>query len=541
MRPISSVASDLGLSDSEFVPYGPGVAKVSLSAIPASPARGRSHLILVTAMTPSKYGEGKTVNAIGLGMALQRAGHRAVPVLRQPSLGPVFGVKGGATGGGRSTVEPSPRINLGFTGDLRAVADAQNLLVSMVDNHLHHGNALGLDPATIEIPRTVDLDDRALRSIRVGVGKTIGPERPDRFVIAAASETAAIHQLNTGPADLENRLGRMIVGRRADGVAVTAQDLHASGAMAALLADAIQPNLVQTCEGTPALVHAGPFANLGTGTASVLSVRLAMSRADYVMVEAGFATDLGAEKFIDIVSPVGGFAPDAAVLVITVEGLRHHGGTGDGSPEAAAGAMERGYANLDHHLRILKTLGLRTVVALNRRPGDTDEELARVRQHVRDKGVDLAVSTVFKDGSSGAAELASLVAEAAGKGSKITPAVTPGLSWRERVETISRTIYGAEGVRFTPEAEAGGARLAQVGLDRAPVCMAKTPLSVTDDPKQFGVPSRFTVTVNRLRAWGGAGLAVAELGSIMTMPGLPERPQAERIRLNSAGEVEGVT
>ncbi|HTT34669.1 MAG TPA: formate--tetrahydrofolate ligase [Thermoplasmata archaeon] len=540
MRPIVSVAADLGLAESDLVPYGRDVAKVELAAVAAASSRRRGKVLLVTAMTPSEHGEGKTVTAIGLAMALERAGHRAVPCLRQPSLGPVFGVKGGATGGGLATVEPSNRINLGFTGDLRAVADAQNLLAAIVDNHLHHGNRAGLDPAGIEVPRTLDLDDRALRHVRVGAGPKIGPERADRFVIAAASETASIHQLATGPEDLEQRLDRLLVGHRPDGGIVTARALGASGAMAALLGDAIRPNLVQTREGTPALVHAGPFANLGTGTASVVSIRLALGRADFAVVEAGFAADLGAEKFVDLVGPVGGFLPDAAVLVATIVGLRHHGGVAAGPTHPDADAVNRGLANLDHHIGILRALGVRTVVALNRHPSDSDPEIAIVLDHLAEADVPLAVSTTFLEGSAGAAELAARVVEAVQKGSTPRPITGPGTGWRSRLETIAQRVYGAAEVRFTPEAEADAAGIEAAGLSTAPVLMAKTPLSITDDPRRLGAPTGFPVTVTRLRRWAGAGFVVAELGPILTMPGLPEHPHAERIRLSARGEVEGV-
>jgi formate--tetrahydrofolate ligase len=541
MRSIVEVGADLGMAPDQLLPYGRGVAKVDLGPeAPPNGSRSRGRLILVTAITPGSKGEGKTVTSIALGMALHREGVRAIPCLRQPSIGPVFGVKGGATGGGRASLEPADRINLGLTGDLHAVASAQNLLAAMVDNHLHHGNPLDLDPAAVEVPRTLDLGDRALRAVRVGAGPTVGPERADRFVIAAASESAAIHQLATGPEDLTARFERMLAGWTKAGRPVTARDLGASGAMAALLADARLPNLVQTSEGTPALVHAGPFANLGTGTASVVSIRLALARADFAIVEAGFAADLGAEKFIDLVGPVGGFHPDAAVLVATIEGLRHHGREAGASAGDRVAEIGRGLGNLDRHRGILQELGVKAVVGLNRQPTDAASEIALVRRHVETTGGIFALSTAYADGAAGAAELAQLVAELAERGSTVSPTSPDGTPYRQRLETIARRIYRADAVQFHPTAEAATVMLESAGLGTAPVCVAKTPLSLTDDPRRLGAPTHFDVTVRNLRAWTGAGLALAELGSVLAMPGLPEHPNAERIHLNAAGRVQGL-
>jgi formate--tetrahydrofolate ligase len=539
MRPILDVGSELGIPAGELIPYGRGVAKVGrLNTSAGTEGKRPGRLILVSGITPGTKGEGKTVTTIALGMALHQRGVRAVPCLRQPSVGPVFGVKGGASGGGRATVEPSSRINLGLTGDLYAVAAAQNLLAAMVDNHLHHSNSLGLDPAAIEVPRTLDLGDRALRSVRVGAGPTIGPERPDRFVIAAASEVAAIHQLTSGPSDLADRLERMLAGWTRAGRPVTAKELGASGAMAALLSEALLPNLVQTSVGTPALVHAGPFANLGTGTASVRSIQLALATADFAIVEAGFASDLGAQKFVDIVGPVGGFQPDAAVLVATVDGLIHHAsGSGASDP---VGGIDVGLANLDRHLAILARLGLRSVVALNRRPSDDDVEILRVRRHVEATGTPFALSTAYADGAEGARALAEAVAEVACGGSTPTPTSPEGAPFRQRMETIGREIYRARDVRYLAGADAAVLRLEAAGLARSPVCVAKTPLSLSDDPRRLGAPIDFEVTVRTVRAWTGAGVALAELGSVLAVPGLPEHPNAERLRLTATGDVEGL-
>ncbi len=411
MRHLTDVAASLGLTPEEIVPYGAGVAKIPASVVHSRTGSPRAKLILVTSMTPTAHGEGKTVTAIGTAMALVRQGFRAVPCLRQPSFGPVFGAKGGATGGGRATVEPSAEINLGLTGDLYAVASAQNLLASMLDNHLHYGNRLGIDPDRIIVPRTIDLDDRALRHVRVGLGgHGSGPERSDGFVIAAASEVAAIHCLSRDLEDLTLRLNRMLVGFSRDGRPIRVSDLGAGGAMAAILRHAMEPNLVQTSEGTPAFVHAGPFANLGPGTASVISIRLALSLADYVLVEAGFASELGAEKFVDLVGPVGGFQPVAAIVVATVAALRHHGRTLSSDPPVTGpDAIRRGLANLDRHLANVHALGLEPVVAVNQHPEDTPEELAVLEEHLRSRALRWARSTVYADGGVGADAVATEV------------------------------------------------------------------------------------------------------------------------------------
>ena len=543
MRHITDVAHALGLAPNSVVPYGPGVAKIPSPVVRAHSEHPRGKLVLVTAMTPTSQGEGKTVTAIGTAMALAREGVRAIPVLRQPSLGPVFGAKGGATGGGKATVEPSAEINLGLTGDLYAVATAQNLLASLIDNHLHHGNALGLDPERIFLPRTIDLDDRALRGVRVGIGgKGTAPERADRFVIAAASEVAAIHCLSLDPEDLQRRLGAMTVGISKDGRPVTAADLGGGGAMAAVLRHAIEPNLVQTCEGTPALVHAGPFANLGPGTASVSSIRLALSLSDYVMVEAGFASDLGGEKFVDLVGPVGGFSPVTAILVATVSALRHHARSSPDEPLAKGpDVVRRGLPNLSRHVANLKALGLEPVIAINLHPDDQPAELEVLESFCQSEGLKYARSTVYSSGSAGASSLARLVREAADHGHPARPVVGPTYSIPKKIETVAKTFYGAAGVSMLPAATSDLELLGKVGLELGPLCMAKTPLSLSDDAKKLGAPTGFTVSVHRLDAWTGAGFAVAHLGQILAMPGLPEHPAAGHISVNPHGEVTGLS
>jgi len=542
MKPLTDVAASLGLSPEEIVPFGAGVAKIPSSVVRFRTGPPRGKLILVTSMTPTAHGEGKTVTTIGTAMALQRQGFRSVAVLRQPSFGPVFGAKGGATGGGKATVEPSTEINLGLTGDLYAVASAQNLLASMIDNHLHHGNALGIDPARITLPRTIDLDDRVLRHVRVGLGgKGSGPERDDGFVIAAASEVAAIHCLSRDLDDLTARLNRVLVGFSQKGTPIRASDLRAGGAMAAIMRHAMEPNLVQTTEGTPAFVHAGPFANLGPGTASVSSVRLALSLADYVLVEAGFASELGAEKFVDMVGPIGGFQPVASIVVATVAALRHHARAKSSDPPVSGpDAVRRGLPNLERHIANVRALGLEPVVAVNVHPQDTPEELAVLEEHLQTHGLKWARSTVYADGGAGAETIATEVRGVAAQGRAARPIFVPDLPVAEKLRAIARTLYGAREVIVRPEAEKDLAMLEAVGLSKGPVCVAKTPLSVSDDAHRLGAPKDFDITVHSWRPWTGAGFALASLGDILAMPGLPEDPAARHIAVNPHGEVTGL-
>ncbi len=542
MKRLEDVAVDLGLTPGEIVPYGPGIAKIPSSAVRARTGPARAKLILVTSMTPTAHGEGKTVTAIGTAMALVRQGFRAVPCLRQPSFGPVFGTKGGATGGGRATVEPGTEINLGLTGDLYAIASAQNLLASMVDNHLHYGNDLEIDPDRITVPRAIDLDDRALRRVRVGLGGTAsGPERSDGFVIAAASEVAAIQCLSRNLDDLHTRLDGMLVGFSRAGRPIQASDLGAGGAMTAILRHAMEPNLVQTAEGTPALVHAGPFANLGPGTASVSSVRLALSLADYVLVEAGFASELGAEKFVDLVGPTGGFQPVAAIVVATVDALRHHGrALSSDTPVTGPDAIRRGLANLDRHLANVRTLGLEPVVAVNEHPHDTPEELAVLEEHLRSQGVRWARSTVYADGGAGAEVLATEVRGVAARGRAARPIFAADLAVTEKLLTVARALYGAREVASLPQAMTDLGALESVGLGRGPLCVAKTQLSLSDDAHLLGAPQAFDVRIHSWHPWTGAGFALASLGEILSMPGLPQDPAARHIGVNGTGEVTGL-
>jgi formate--tetrahydrofolate ligase len=543
MKSVSELAGILGLRSDEWHPAGPLAGKVSVAAVRSRVGQGRrGKLILVTGMTPTKHGEGKTVTAIGLADGFAKMGRRAVPCLRQPSLGPVFGVKGGATGGGKSTVEPSGEINLGFTGDIHSVAAAHNLLAAMVDNHLFQGNSLGIDPTRIVWPRTMDNEDRALRHIVIGKGTDPRFVAHDSsFLITAASEVMVILALSRDYADLKDRLGRILVAYTRAGDAVRARDLKAHGAMAAVLRDALEPNLVQTAEGIPALVHAGPFGNLAHGTASRLSIELALATSDYAVVEAGFATELGAEKFVDILTPTLGVNVDAAVLVATLRGLRFQGGASDeASLKPARAELEKGLDNLGQHLANMEALGLVGTVALNSFPGDSPEEVELVRKYCRARGVEVVESKAFAEGGSGCVELAKAVERTAALGRQSKPLCPPGTPPIRQIEMIATRLYGAGAVVESAEATEDLAHLEHIGELAGPVCVAKTPLSLSDNAKLLNRPQGFTVTVHRLTRSAGAGFTVGLLGLIETMPGLPKRPSAEDIDLTADGRITGV-
>ncbi|MDA4123295.1 MAG: formate--tetrahydrofolate ligase [Thaumarchaeota archaeon] len=542
MRPIGDVAADLGIPAGSLETYGEWKAKLDLTLVPklSEPLRGK--LILITGMTPTPFGEGKTVTAIGVGMGLAKLGKRAAISVRQPSLGPTFGVKGGAAGGGRCTVEPMQDINLGFTGDIDAIGAAHNLLAAMVDNHIFHGNALGIDSDAISWPRVLDMNERALRAIRVGLGETKqGVEHDSSFMITAASEVMAALGLSRDYADLKARLGRIIVATNKRGEPVTAADLKAVGAMAALLKRALRPNLVQTAEGTPALVHGGPFGNIAHGTSSIASILLGLRYADYTVVEAGFATDLGAEKFVDIVTRTTGVPVDAAVIVATVKALRYHGGVDKNRlDDPNAEAVARGIENLAKHVENVRLYGLTPIVALNRFPSDTDEEVALVFEFSRTVNVPFAVSTAFADGGEGATRLAELVVAAAAKGEKSRPVYSLGAKTAEKIEKVVRDVYGGKEVKYEPRALDDLERISKLGLDSNPICVAKTPLSFSDDAGKLGRPRGFTVTVKKVRAAAGAGFNVVYMGDIVTMPGLPSHPLAEEIDLSDDGTITGL-
>jgi formate--tetrahydrofolate ligase len=541
LRPIADVAAELGLAEDEVEFYGRYKAKISLEAIERRRPTGR--LVLVTGINPTPAGEGKSTVTVGVAQALRKLGKRALLCIREPSLGPVFGVKGGAAGGGYAQVVPMEDINLHFTGDFHAIASAHNLLSAMLDAHLHHGNARGLDTRRITWPRTIDMNDRALRQIIVGLGGTNGgPTREERFVIIPGSEVMAIMALATSLADLEARLARIIVGLTADKAAVRASDLKAQGAMALLLKDALKPNLVQTLEGGPALVHCGPFGNIAHGCNSVMATQLGLRLADVVLTEAGFGADLGAEKFFDIKCRMAGLKPEAAVVVATVRALKMHGGKKkDQLGSADVPAVQRGVENLTRHVRNVKKFGVPCVVALNRFITDTDEEIEAVRAACAAEGVEAVRCEVWEKGGEGGTAVAEAVLQLLDNGNAaFTPVYDERRPIAEKIETIAREIYGAGAVAYAPAAQRALELLPRLGLGETPVCMAKTQYSFSDDPAKLGAPSGYTLQVRDILPSAGAGFVVALAGEIMTMPGLGKSPAAERIRLHPDGTIEGL-
>ncbi|MCC7241026.1 MAG: formate--tetrahydrofolate ligase [Acidobacteria bacterium] len=535
IRPIAEVAAQLGLTDDLLEPYGRYTAKIRLETLERFPER-RGKLILVTAITPTISGEGKTVNTIGLTQGLAKRGHQAVAALREPSLGPVFGQKGGATGGGRASLVPADKINLHFNGDFHAITSAHNLLAALLDAHLHFGNELRLDPREILWPRAMDVSDRALRRIVTGLGgRDGGPARETGFVITAASEIMAILALSESRADLRRRLGEIVVGFNTDGRPVIASDLKAVGPMMVLLNDAVMPNLVQSTEGVPAIVHAGPFANIAHGTSSVLAQRMGLHLADYVVNETGFAADLGAEKFFDLVMPACGHVPAAAVVIVTLKALRAQGGAPDG-PVAS------GFPNLDRHLANLRRWGVPAVVALNRFANDSEADLEAVLTHCRSAGVDAALSEGYLKGGDGMTDLADRVvaAAAASDPGQVKPIYTADMPLEAKIRAVASQVYGASTVAFKPAARARLERFAGLGYDRLPVCIAKTQYSFTDDPKVMGAPEGWTLTISDVTLSAGAGFVVAIAGSMMLMPGLGKTPQAHKLDVDDAGQVIGM-
>ncbi len=542
LRPIADVAADLGLGGDDLDLYGKYKAKIALD-ISSRPIRGR--LVLVTGINPTAAGEGKSTVTVGVTQAFRRLGRNAALCIREPSLGPVFGVKGGAAGGGYSQVVPMEDINLHFTGDFHAISSAHALLSAMLDNHLQQGNALRIDPRRITWPRTIDMNDRALRSCVIGLGGVAnGIVREERFVIIPASEVMAILALATGPADLEERLSRIIVGATegASRKPVRAGDLKASGAMGLLLKDAIRPNLVQTLEGGPAFVHAGPFGNIAHGCNSVLATRSALAVADIVVTEAGFGSDLGAEKFFDIKCRFGNLKPEAAILVATVRALKLNGGarkTALGTEDL--GALERGLPNLVKHIENVRQFGVPVVVALNRFITDSDRELDMVADHARRAGVRVALTEVWEHGGKGGEGLArEVLALLDAGGSAYAPLYPVELPIRDKIDTIVRKVYGGDGADYTPKAERTIEYLESIGMGKTPICMAKTQYSLTDDATKLGRPTGFRITVNELYPSAGAGFVVAVAGDIMTMPGLPKEPAAERMAIHPDGSIVGL-
>jgi formate--tetrahydrofolate ligase len=542
LRPIVDVASELGLGADDLDLYGKYKAKIGLD-IAERPARGK--LVLVTGINPTAAGEGKTTTAVGMTQALRRTGQNATLCIREPSLGPVFGVKGGAAGGGYAQVIPMEDINLHFTGDFHAISSAHALLAAMLDNHLHQGNALRLDPRRITWPRTIDMNDRALRDMVIGLGGVAnGVVREDRFVIIPASEVMAILALATSPADLEQRLGNIIVGSTAgsDRRPVRASDLKASGAMALLLKDAIRPNLVQTLEGGPAFVHAGPFGNIAHGCNSILATRSALSLSDVVVTEAGFGSDLGAEKFFDIKCRFGGLDPKAAVLVATVRALKLNGGAHKTSLQREdLGALERGLPNLERHIENVRQFGVPVVVAVNRFTSDSDRELQMVADCAERTGARVALNEVWEKGGEGGVELSRAVMAMLDEGkSAFAPIYDATAPIRDKIDAIVRKVYGGDGADYAPKAERSIQYLESIGLGATPVCMAKTQYSLTDDASRLGRPRGFRITVNEVYPAAGAGFVVAQAGDIMTMPGLPKEPAAERMAIRPDGSIVGL-
>ena len=540
-RPITEVAADLGLGADELILYGAHKAKVKLGGLAKRKRKGQ--LVLVTAITPTAAGEGKSTVTVGLTQALRKMGRNAILAMREPSLGPVFGIKGGAAGGGYAQVVPMEDINLHFTGDFHAISSAHNLLSALLDNHLHQGNAAGIDQRRITWPRTMDMNDRALRSIVVGLGGPLGGvPREDRFVITPASEIQAIMCLARSLDDLEARLGRIIVGMTRQQEPVRAEQLEAQGAMTLLLKDALDPNLVQTLEGGPAFVHCGPFANIAHGCNSVVATDAALRVADIVITEAGFGADLGAEKFFDIKCRIGEFKPAAAVVVATVRALKLHGGVPkDKLTEPDAAAVERGFANLKQHVENVAKYGVPAVVAINRFITDSVEEVEVVRAGCKAIGARVALCEVWEKGGDGGIELGEAVLELLEEGkADFKPIYDTALPIRQKIEIVAKEIYRADGVTFMPAAVRAAARLEKWGLGDTPVCMAKTQYSFSDNATLLGAPSGFKITVRDIYPSAGAGFVVALCGDIMTMPGLGKTPAAVKMRVSADGTIEGL-
>jgi formate--tetrahydrofolate ligase len=537
LEPIADVADRLGLLPEELQPYGRNAAKIELNALERLRDAPDGRLVCVTAVTPTKSGEGKTTTAISLTDGLGCSGERALLCLREPSVGPVFGIKGGGTGGGRAQVAPMDLINLHFTGDIHAIGAANNLLAAMVEAHLLHGNALGIDPHSITWRRCVDMDDRALRKVVVGLGGRVnGAPRETGFDITAASEVMAIVAVASDHADLRSRLGAITVGATLGGDPVTAEQLGAAGSMAALLSDAVKPNLVQTLEGRPAIVHGGPFANIAHGNNSLVADRLGLKLADYVVTEGGFGADMGFEKFVDIVCRTGGIAPSAVVLVATTQALKHHGG----NPDGGLAALERGAANLAANLAIVREVGFEAVVAVNRFPGDCPAEVDALGSLAREAGATTAVNDGFERGGKGAAALAEAVMDAASRPREVRFLYELDRPIAAKIEAVATRAYGAGGIELSPQAAAQGEQLEARGLGELPVCIAKTHLSLSHDPALTNAPTGFTLPVRELRAYTGAGWIVALCGEMQTMPGLPAEPAALRIDVGAEGRVTGL-
>ena len=544
MLPISEIAGSLGIKEDELDLYGKYKAKVSLDVLSRLEDKPDGKLILVTAINPTPAGEGKTTMNVGLSMGLNKIGKKTITALREPSLGPVFGVKGGAAGGGYAQVVPMEDINLHFTGDFHAITSAHNLLAAMLDNHLHQGNALDIDPKKVVWRRVLDMNDRSLRNVIVGLGgKPDGFVRQTGFDITVASEIMAILCLATSISDLKERLSKMVIAYNNSGEVVTAGDLEATGAMALLLKDAIQPNLVQTLENTPAFIHGGPFANIAHGCNSVMATKVGLKLADYVVTEAGFGADLGAEKFFDIKARFAGLNPSAVVIVATIRALKMNGGVPKTELTSEnLQALEAGIANIERHIENVNKFGVPAVVAINKFPTDTEAEINLLKEKLAAKGIDVVLAEVFSKGGEGAIDLANKVAEICEtKPSNFAPLYDVDATIEEKITTIATEIYRADGVDFTAAAKKQINEIAKLGLDRMPICMAKTQYSFSDDPKLLGAPTGFNITVREVKVNAGAGFIVALTGNIMTMPGLPKVPAANGMDITESGEIVGLS
>lgn len=543
MKDITEIAEHLNIDDEDLIQYGHYKAKVDLRVFDKLKDKKDGKLILVTAINPTPAGEGKTTVNIGLSMALNKLGKKAISALREPSLGPSFGVKGGAAGGGYAQVVPMADINLHFTGDFHAITSANNLISAMLDNHIHQGNEQGIDVRRVVWKRCVDLNDRALRNVIVGLGgKPNGYPREDGFDITVASEIMAILCLSTSLENFKERVSRVIIAYRRDGSPVYVKDINAQGAVTLLMKDAIMPNLVQTLENTPALIHGGPFANIAHGCNSIMATKLGMKLADYTVTEAGFGADLGAEKFLDIKCRFGELKPSAAVIVATIRALKHHGGANkEDYDKEDLQALEKGFANLEKHIENIKKFGLPPVVAINRFPSDTENEIKFMEDKLAAMGVECALTEVFTKGGDGALELAKKVVKVCDEDkADFKPLYDVNLSIKEKLEIIAKEVYGADGVEFTVPATKNIKNLEKLGLDKMPICVAKTQYSLSDNPDLLARPEGFKIVVREVKVSNGAGFLIALTGSIMTMPGLPKVPAADKIDILPSGEIVGL-
>lgn len=545
MLPIGEIAEKVGISKDDLEYYGKYKAKLGSEVSSKFSSNPDGKLILVTAINPTPAGEGKTTVTVGLGQAMNKIGKSAIIALREPSMGPVMGVKGGAAGGGYSQVVPMEDINLHFTGDMHAITAANNLLSAAIDNHIHQGNSLGIDSRRITWKRCLDMNDRALRQVIVGLGgKPNGFVREDGFMITVASEIMAILCLADGMEDLKARLGRIVIGYDFDGNPVTAEKLQVANAMALLLHDAIKPNLVQTLENTPCLMHGGPFANIAHGCNSVQATKLGLKLADYCITEAGFGSDLGAEKFFDIKCRYAGLKPSLVVLVATIRALKYNGGIPKAElVEENTDALKKGIVNLGAHIKNMQKYGLPVVVAINRFHTDTDAEIQIIQDYCQEMGVEVSLCEVFAKGGDGGVDLANKVVstiENADGSQSFAPIYDEKLSIKEKIKAVATKIYGADGVNYTPKAEREIKQLTELGFDKIPVCMAKTQYSLSDDPKLLGRPEGFSITVREVRVSAGAGFVVVLTGDVMTMPGLPKEPAANKMDIDADGKITGL-